>query len=124
MSQVLYGFQTISEQFDRRAALVPEIQAAIELTLAQHNAAIQQILEPFAGFTVDYTQSYRENTAGRLQGGDEFSRADPTRPSKYSVAFPILHGTAAWGTTYIAKAKMSVKDVNDTLSQLLLQDIR
>lgn len=122
---LLYGFQTLSEDLlNRRATEVPEAQAAITMSLAAHNAAVNRLISVFAERTTGYTGRFTNNGAGVLQPLDEFGRSVPPKLSQYSVGWPIQMGGGATGMTWLVEPRITVQELNDLLTTLFMQDLR
>lgn len=125
MNQVMYGFLNLRDTFNERAAGIPEVRQAIELTIQDHNQAIDSLINLFAGSaSTDYKRRFRSAAAARLTGGDEHTVADPIKTSKYDIAFPLQMGLGAWGASWVARVKLTVRQVNDVIATLLRADIR
>jgi hypothetical protein len=126
-NQVLYGFYNLRDLLSQRVtdSLIPQVNAAIDATLAEHNRQMNALLSLFVQRTTDYKIRYRSAAAKRLQPLDEIGRALPTkRAGYYEVAFPIQDAGDAFGQDYVTRAKMTVQEVNDWLNDTLVADRR
>lgn len=124
---LMYGFQNLETVLDRRVedVGVPTVEQAIADTLAEHNRQVNAITSLFVRPTSDYKIRYRTATAARLQPLDQDGRARPIVPTgHYDVAFPLQHAGTAWGANWMARAKMTVQQANDTLATLVGADKR
>lgn len=121
---LLYGFSQLKDLANQRAVEVrgDVLQAAIINSVAEHNREINALVGLFCKPTTEYSFKFRGASAGRLQAGDENSRALPTKGSVYDVAFPIQKGDDAWGANKITRTKMTVQDVNNAVSNVLSHD--
>jgi hypothetical protein len=124
-NSLLYGFYQLKDLANTRAIEVRSdiLRTAIIASVAEHNQTINALVGLFAQPTTDYQIRFRGATNGRLQPGDEYSRAKPFKGSTYDVAFPILKGDAAWGDNFITRQKMTVQQVNDAVSDMLVADV-
>jgi hypothetical protein len=122
---LLYGFYQLKDVANQRAIQVRSdiLRTAIVASVAEHNQQINALINLFAQPTTDYKIRFRSATNGRLQPGDENSRALPFKGSTYDVAFPIQKGDGAWGANYITRQKMTVQQVNDAVSDVLTADV-
>jgi hypothetical protein len=122
---LLYGFYQLKDLANTRAINVRTdiLRTAIVASVAEHNAQINNLIGLFAQPTTDYQVRYRTPTNGRLQAGDENSRALPFKGTTYTTSFPIQKGDAAWGTNFITRQKMTVQQVNDAVSDMLTADV-
>lgn len=124
---VPYGFINLQNVYDQRVEEVgiPQINAAIDATLAEHNRQLASLMNLFAEQTTEYKVRYKTPTAARLQPLDEHGRARPIRQAGYyDVAFPLHDAGIAWGQTYKATQKMTVREAADIVNTLLTADRR
>jgi hypothetical protein len=123
-NSLLYGFYQLKDVANSRAIEYADaLNAAIVMTLAEHNAQVNDLLGLFAEPTTDYQRRFVAASNNRLQAGDENSRANPVKGSTYDVQFPIQKGDTAWGENFITRRKMTVQQVNNAISQMLKGDI-
>jgi hypothetical protein len=122
---LLYGFYQLKDLANQRAIQVRSdiLRTAIIASVAEHNQTADTLTNLFCQKTTDYKIRFRSPTNGRLQAGDENSRAKPFKGNVYDVAFPIQKGDAAWGANFITRQKMTVQNVNDALSDVLVADV-
>lgn len=126
-NNVTYGFYDLQSVFNQQVTgdLIPEINAAIDRTLAEHNRQSAALFNLIARQTTDYKLRYNTPGAETLQPGDENGRYLPTQGgSSYDVAFPLQFAGTAFGANRTALAKMTVQQVNNVLAQKLVGDIR
>lgn len=126
-NQVLYGFYDLKSVFSNQVTtdLVPEINAAIDRSIAEHNRQSAALFGLIARETTDFKLRYNTPGAETLQPGDENGRYLPTQGgASYDVAFPLQFGGTAWGANRTARAKMTVQQVNNITAQKLTADIR
>jgi len=124
---LLYGFESLKDLADRRVTEVGAgvVNKAIAQTVQEHNRQMSALMSLLAKPMTEFKVTYRTPTAARLQALDEFGRARPIKTSgSYDVSFPIQSGGAAWGTTRIAREKMTVQEANDATAALISADIR
>lgn len=124
---VPYGFINLQNVYDQRVEVVgiPEVNRAIDATLAEHNRQLAALMALFATPTTEYKVRYKTPTAARLQPLDEQGRARPIRQAGYyDVAFPLQDAGIAWGQTYKATQKMTVREAANVLNTLLTADRR
>lgn len=126
-NQVLYGLHNYADV----AALhvtevgVDVVNTAVQQAREEHNRQVDALMGLFVRKTTDFKLTYKTTSTGRLQPLDENGRARPIQVAgKYDVAFPIQHAGTAWGANRIARAKMTVQDVNDITASLLMADMR
>lgn len=122
--QVMYGFHNLRDVFGNRAVDVPEVREAIQLTIDDHNRAIDSLLDLFTDRTDVSKRRFRSATAARLTGGDEHTVADPIKTSRYDVGFPIQMGHGAWGASWLSRLMLTVGQVNSVIATLLAADVR
>jgi hypothetical protein len=121
---LLYGFYQLKDVANSRAIQYADaLNAAITMTVADHNAQINDMIGLFAERTTDYQRRFVSAGNARLQAGDENSRAQPIKGSTYDVQFPIQKGDTAWGENFITRQKMSVQQVNNAVSLMLKADV-
>jgi hypothetical protein len=124
---LLYGFDNLKDVSARRVSEVGVgvVNAAIVLSVEEHNRQMAAIMSLLAKRTTDYKTTYRTPTAARLQPLDEFGRARPIKTvGKYDVSFPIQSGGIAWGSSRLAREKMTVQEANDVTASMLSADVR
>lgn len=124
---VLYGFHSVQDILDQRAAEVqPRILSnAIELSRELHNQEINQSLTLLASSGTDATIGYNFVGEGELQGVDEWGRPDPIRmPAPAQRWFPIRMAQASIGVNWVLSQKMTVQDVNDRLVTIFTADAK
>lgn len=126
-NQILYGFENLTSVFSERITgnLIPQVNTAIQATLAEHNRQMQAAMSLFATPTTEYKVRYKTPVAGRLQPLDENGRALPVRTSGYyDIAFPLQRGGIAYGANYEGMLKMTVEDANNRMATLMIADQR
>jgi hypothetical protein len=126
-NQVLYGFYNLKDLATQRAATVETrvINDAIDASLEEHNRQLDALLDLFAFRTTDYTARFNQIGAKRLQPLDEHGRPRPTKAGGYyDVAFPIQMAGDALGQTFVARAKMTVQEVNNAIASMIVADKR
>jgi len=124
---VQYGFLRLADVFAHRVSDVGigEVNAAIDLTLQEHNRQMAALLGLFADVTTDYKARYKTPAMHRLQPLDENGRSRPVMPlASYDVAYPIQMAGSAWGANYVASQKMTVGEANAILASMLMADRR
>jgi hypothetical protein len=73
---LLYGFYQLKDVANSRAIQYADaLNAAITMTVADHNAQINDMIGLFAERTTDYQRRFVSAGNARLQAGDENSRA-------------------------------------------------
>jgi hypothetical protein len=126
-NQVLYGFHNLRDLLTERVTdtNIPQINAAIDQALAEHNRQMDALMSLFVRTTTEYKQRYRSAKNKRLQPLDEIGRARPTkRAGHYDVAWPIQDAGDAFGVDYVTRVKMTVQEVNDWLAETMIADKR
>lgn len=126
-NQVLYGFHSLQDIFDRRitAEVVPQINDAIQASVTEHNRQLNALFGLFIRRTTDYKVRYQIASQARLQPLNENGRARPIQISGYyDLAFPVLMAGSAWGANYVARAKMTVQEANNITATMLMADVR
>jgi hypothetical protein len=116
----------LRHMFTERIAdeLVPQVTAAIEASVAEHNRQMDAMLGLFAERTTSYSLRYAQIGANRLQPLDEHGRARPVLPAGYyDLAFPIRDAGTAWGATFKAKELMTVGDANRLTAMMTNGDV-
>lgn len=126
-NQVLYGFHNLKDLFARRVTEVgvSVINDAVDNTMAEHNRQIDSLVGLFATRTTDHKTRFLSTAAARLQPLDNNGRARPIKPSGYyDVGFPLQMAGGAWGADFVTSKKMTVEEVNNAMSTLIMADAR
>lgn len=126
-NQVQYGFENLTSVFAERITgnLIPQVNAAITATLAEHNRQLNAAMSLLAMPTTQYKTRFKTPVSARLQPVDENGRALPIRiAGHYDVAFPLQRGAVAHGMNYEAMLKMTVEDANNVMATMLTADAR
>jgi hypothetical protein len=104
---------------------VDDITAAITQSVAEHNRQIDALVSLFAETTTDFKTRFRTPTVARLEAIDEHGRATPIRPSgQYDIELPLQRAASALGITYEAGIKLTVGELNEKVSTLIMADMR
>jgi hypothetical protein len=126
-NQALYGFYSLKDLLDQRVATIeiPVINAAIDATFQEHNRQLDALNSLFVQPTTEYSLRYKIQGARRLQPLDEKGRARPGKSAGfYDLAFPLQGAGDAWGVDYVTRQKMTLQEVNDEITALLVADKR
>jgi len=126
-NQVLYGFMNRRDLLDQRVtdATIPEFNAVIDETLAEHNRQLNAVLGLFAERTTNFKERYAAAVLTRSQPLDENGKALPIKRAGYAdVAYPIHASGNAWGANYITRAKMTGVEVQRIVNTLVNGDTR
>jgi hypothetical protein len=126
-NQVLYGFHALRDVFKQRVSNVniQVINQAVDQSLQEHNRQIGALLALLVQSVPKPTLRYKQGGIRRLQPLDQNGRPLPTRSGQsYDVAFPIQMGGDALGQNFVARAKMTVQEVNDQLADMMVADKR
>lgn len=126
-NEVLYGFTSLADVFGQRVTTldIRVINTAIQASIDEHNRQLDAMMSLFVQQTSDHQLRYMSVTNARLQPLDEFGRPQPIKAAGYyDIAFPLVGGTIAWGATRVARAKMTVGEVNRLTAQMILADTR
>jgi hypothetical protein len=124
---LLYGFQSLKDLVNARVTEVGVnvVNVAITQSVTEHNRQMAALMALLAKPITDFKVTYKTPTAARLAALDEFGRARPIKTvGKYDVSFPIQSAGVAWGTTRIAREKMTVQEANEATAALISADIR
>jgi hypothetical protein len=124
---LLFGFESLKDLAGVRVTEVGVglVNKAITQSVAEHNRQMEALMGLFTKRLTEFKITYKTPTAARLQPLDESGRARPIKTqAKYDVSFPIQSGGAAWGTTRIAREKMTVQEANDATAALISADVR
>ena len=124
---LLYGFESLKDIASARVTEVGVnvVNTAITQSVAEHNRQMSAIMTLLAKPITDFKVTYKTPTAARLAALDEFGRARPIKTmGKYDVSYPIQSAGVAWGTTRIAREKMTVQEASDATAALIAADIR
>jgi hypothetical protein len=123
-NSILYGFWNLKDVLSNRVIEIEEgpLNQAVALSIEQYNREINQMLGLFAMPVEFYQRRFRVASNGRLQAADQNSRPLPTKGTTYDTAFPLQMGQAAWGTNFVTAAKRTVRDINNDVSNMLIQD--
>lgn len=101
------------------------VSQAVQETLAQHRADLEAMMDIFVDPTTDYSIRYETAALTRNQPLDAVGRAIANRGAGYyDVAFPIRRSGNAWGYDWEALQYMTVKQINNRMSEMLTGDIR
>lgn len=123
---VSMGLLAQADQYDRRVLDIPtaDIETFLSLNLDEHNANLNAVLDFFCRRTTKVQERFKTPINARLQGGDEFSRADPVKGiASYTVGYPLRIARHAWGATDIALERMTVEELNNEVETALNADI-
>lgn len=126
-NQLISGFYALADLAAQRVTTLNAtvLSTAVDQALAEHNRQLTALLGLFAQRTTDYQLNYKSTGVRSLQPLDEYGRALPTKTgSRYTIGFPIQMGGDAFGQTYLARAKMTVQEVNDELAAMMVADKR
>lgn len=126
-NQVAYGFNTLQDVFARRVTEigVDVVADAIQQSVDEHNRQMAALLGLYVEPTQQFKIRYTTPVAARLQPLDESGRARPLRiAGYYDIAFPLQMGGAAWGGTFLSRAKLTVEEANQHTLTLLSADMR
>jgi hypothetical protein len=126
-NQLVWGFHSLKDLAAKRVTEVgvSVIDEAIRQAVSEHNRQMDAARGLFVKRTTDFKVKFKSNASQRLQPLDQDGRARPIQAgSLYETAFPIQQAGTAWGANRVARAKMTVQDVNDTISDILMADLR
>lgn len=126
-NQIIYGFHNLKDVAAKRVTEVgvSVIDEAIQQAVTEHNRQMDAARGLLVSRTTDFKIKFKSNSKQRLQPLDENGRARPIQVAgMYETAFPIQAGGTAWGANRVARAKMTVQDVNDVISDILMADLR
>lgn len=126
-NQVTYGFINLKDLFAQRVedVGVPIVNEAIDATLAEHTAQLNDLMALFVDQTTDYKVRFRTPVLASLQPLDENGRARPIKGAGYyDIAFPLQMAGTAWGVTYYASQKITVQEANNVTATLITADKR
>lgn len=125
---VLYGFHSLQDVLDNRAATIDQqiLSDAINAAVAAHNADLNAAISLFANKqTTDPQIGVNQMAEGELQGLDEWGRPLPRRiPAPVSRYAPVFTAGDSIATNYILEQKMTVQEVQDRLQSVLLADTK
>jgi hypothetical protein len=127
MAALLYGFHQLADLLSTQAVEVDRnlLMSAINMSTAQHNQQINELLSLFSEDTAQYKVKFQSAVSTKNQPLDEFGRSRPIKLGlPYETAFPIFTSGNAWGADFIALQKMTVQQLNDLTSTMLLGDAR
>jgi hypothetical protein len=128
MGDLAAGFLTLRDVFSRRVTDVgiDLISTAVTASTQAYNAAINQLLSVLVEDLRDngvFQERYKLPVSGTLQPVDEYGRPKPVGGEIwYTQAYPMQYGAHAWGTNWIAMAKMTVEEANDKTNEALRAD--
>lgn len=126
VNQVAYGVFNSRDAADRLITEVGvrEVTTAIDLTMAQHNAEITDLMSLFVRPTTEFKIQYRTPARNRLQPIDTIGRALPIKGGGvYGVEWPLKLAGTAWGMDYHANLKMTVRQAAEQ-NELMLEGDR
>lgn len=122
---VIYGFTELKDLYAQRVVTVnvqtlqEAISAAVQFSSDQLNALLSEMVETLT----DHQIRYQLPGSGTLQPLDEKGNPRVVVPgSVYDVAFPIFRAGTAWGADHIARAKMTVLDLERFTLDAILKD--
>lgn len=127
MAALLFGFQQLQDILNLEAIQVDRtlLIAAVQTTVESHNTDTSTLLRTFSEDTEEYKLRWLGQNSTRNQPLDENGRSKPIKPALYyDVAWPIFSSGNAWGTNFVTNAKMTVQQLNDITSDLLMGDFR
>lgn len=122
---VAYGFVGQEHLFGQRVSNenVQVVRDAIALSVAEHNRQATELMAEWTSPTTEHQVRYRQIGSGTLQPLDEWGNPLPIREGGYyDVAFPIQGGGTAWGENRVARAQMTVEEVNEYTLNALKRD--
>jgi hypothetical protein len=125
---VLYGFHSLQDVLDNRAASIDQdiLSDAIRSAVAAHNADLNAGIQLLANKQTTEPQiGVNQMAEGELQGLDEWGRPLPRRtPPPVSRYAPIFMAGDSIATNYVLEQKMTVQEVQDRLQSVLLADTK
>lgn len=126
-NQVLYGFHSLRDVFDRRVdeVGVETVTTAIQRTVDEHNRQMNALTGLFVFPTTQFKVRYATPSLARLQPLNENGRARPIQVTgHYEVGLPLQRAGIAWGANFETRIKMTVGEANRVTSTLLLADLQ
>ncbi len=125
-NQVAWGFETQKHLFNQRTLLVNEqiLRKAIDDSMMAHNAVIKQLISSVAEFTTKVKWKMKTRNFYEMQTVDEYGRPKVVKQqARYDMALPIEQTSTAFGFTDIARAKMTVEELNDEVVSVSAADL-
>lgn len=112
---VAYGFIELKDLFSQRIVTIQAetLQTAVIASFEEHNRQINALLASMVKRTTAFKFRYQLPGGGSLQPLDEKGNPKVVQPSGfYDVGLPIQGAGTAWGNDRIARAAMTVDDMN------------
>lgn len=122
---VAYGFLNLEHLFSQQLDAVGTqvITSAVRESAAEHTRAINALLASLVERTTMHQERFWLPGSKTLQPLDEHGNPLPTAVAGYfDVAYPIQGGGDAWGANRVARALMTVEDVNRQTIEALKAD--
>jgi len=124
-NDLAYGFTSIRHLIDQRVTEVgaSTIYDAVVESAAEHTRQINALLSSMVFRVTRRSDRYVLAKGGSLQPLDEWGNPLPVvMEGYYDVAYPILGGGTAWGTSRVARQLMTVEEANQHTLQALQWD--
>lgn len=123
-NSLLYGFHQLKDIAGLRSVEVApqSLTQAILLSADQYNAEVNTMINLFCDRTTAFRRRFKASGEGRLQAGDQNSRALPVKGSTYDTDLPLQKGDWAFGANAVTRAKRTVQDDNDDLARAFKAD--
>jgi hypothetical protein len=122
-----YGFVDLEHLFARRVneVGVETITRAIDLTLQEHNRTVNALLSELVSRTTEVKERVRVPGQTELQPLDEWGIPRATQEYLYIEAgYPLFHAGDAIGRNRVARALMTVQELNDEIVRIQAEDGR
>lgn len=127
MARIAYGFLDLEQVFARRVneVGVDIVTRAVDLTLQEHNRQVDALLSTLVNRTTVAKERLRIPGQSELQPLDEWGNPRPTSEYLYvDVGYPIFSAGNAIGQNRIARALMTVQELNDEVVRIQAEDVR
>lgn len=124
---IAYGFLDLADVMQRRINEVDVglIRNAIDATIQEHNRVLEAMLSTLASKTTSAKERVLVPGQQELQPLDEYGVPRPTREFVYVEAgYPLFHAGSAIGRDRIARALMTVQELNDEVIRIQAADAR
>lgn len=127
-NELLYGFHKgLRDSINLPVADVEVrvVSQAIQESLDQHERDLEDLFGLFVERTTDHKRRYETDLISRNQPLDAVGRAIAGKGGGYyDVAWPIRRSGQAWGYDWEALQYMTVQQINNRQSAMLIGDIR
>lgn len=122
---LLYGFHQLADVAQERIITVDSdlVISAVQMSQAQHDQEVTQMLALFADDTTDVQRKFKGGIVSRNQPLDENGRPRIIKGKlDYTVGFPLISSGSGVGSNFVTNQKMTVQQFNDAIANMYMGD--